>query len=126
MSENLFPELSSVVDDVTEHAGEGKDVAENDNTENGGDTEEGDPNVINVFQGDVTVIESMCMNCQENGETKLLFTKIPFFREIIISSFQCEHCDFSNNEVQFGGEIKEKGVKYVFTVQTPEDLNRQV
>jgi zinc finger protein len=27
------------------------------------------------------------MNCHENGTTRFLFTKIPFFREIIVSSF---------------------------------------
>ena len=25
-------------------------------------------------------IESLCMNCRENGITKLLLTKIPFFK----------------------------------------------
>ena len=126
MSESLFPELGSVVDDVNKHTGEEKHVTKNDNEQNAEENKDEQDNVLNVFQGDVTVIESMCMNCHENGETKLLFTKIPFFREIIISSFDCEHCDYSNNEVQFGGEIKERGVKYTFTVQTPEDLNRQV
>ena len=48
-------------------------------------------------------ITSLCMNCQENGTTRFLFTKIPFFKEIIVSSFQCEECGFRNNEVSFGG-----------------------
>lgn len=43
-----------------------------------------------------TVIESLCSNCEENGETRLLLTKIPFFREIIVSSFHCDKCGFRN------------------------------
>jgi hypothetical protein len=55
----------------------------------------------------VEEIESMCINCEENvpppphisrsstniqGTTRLLLTKIPFFREVIIMSFSCPHC----------------------------------
>ena len=52
----------------------------------------------------VEEIESMCINCEENvlllpqssidgqGITRLLLTKIPFFREVIIMSFSCPHC----------------------------------
>ena len=122
MSESVFRELGDVVTDVTEST-------EQERKEGGSEVEEQEEeedNIINAMHGEVTIIESMCMNCQRNGETKLLFTSIPYFREIIISSFDCEFCNYSNNEVQFGGEIREKGVKYVFTVQTPEDLNRQV
>lgn len=44
-----------------------------------------------------TVLESLCPNCQENGETRLLLTKIPFFKEIIVSSFYCDNCGYRNN-----------------------------
>jgi zinc finger protein len=50
----------------------------------------------------VDEIESMCINCEENvctkssqltqGTTRLLLTKIPFFREVILMSFSCPHC----------------------------------
>ena len=40
----------------------------------------------------VEEIESMCINCEQNGTTRLLLTKIPFFREVILMSFSCPHC----------------------------------
>lgn len=40
------------------------------------------------------------------------------FSEIIIVSFECEHCGYKNNEVQFGGKIKEQGVKYELTAKS--------
>ena len=61
------------------------------------------------YQGP-TEIESYCVNCGENGVTNLLLTKIPFFREVIVSSFYCEHCGDRNQEIQFGGVFNEKGV----------------
>ena len=69
--------------------------------------------VDNLANGDeesqklVEEIESMCINCEENvipstsqntdsqGTTRLLLTKIPFFREVILMSFSCPHCGIS-------------------------------
>lgn len=75
---------------------------------------------------EVTCIESLCMNCHENGMTKLLLTMIPYFREVILMSFECEHCCFKNSEVQFGGKVQEQGAKITLTVTDREDLNRQI
>nr|XP_009005097.1 zinc finger protein ZPR1 isoform X2 [Callithrix jacchus] len=73
-----------------------------------------------------TEIESLCMNCYRNGMTRLLLTKIPFFREIIVSSFSCEHCGWNNTEIQSAGRIQDQGVRYTLTVRTLEDMNREV
>ena len=58
--------------------------------------------------------------------TRLLLTKIPFFREIILSSFACEHCGLENVEIQSAGEIQEHGLQFSFRVEQPEDLQRQI
>lgn len=71
-------------------------------------------------------MESLCLNCYEQGVTRLLLTKIPLFREVIISSFSCDHCGHSDRSIQPGGNIQEKGVQYTFTVVKPQDLNRQI
>lgn len=73
-----------------------------------------------------TEIESMCMNCHENGTTRLLLTKIPFFREVIISSFSCPHCKWLNTEIQSAGRIQEQGICYTLKVRMKQDLNREV
>ncbi|XP_040832924.1 zinc finger protein ZPR1 isoform X1 [Ochotona curzoniae] len=73
-----------------------------------------------------TEIESLCMNCYRNGTTRLLLTKIPFFREVIVSSFDCEHCGWSNTEIQSAGRIQDQGVRYALTVTSLEDMNREV
>ncbi|XP_023147391.1 zinc finger protein ZPR1 [Amphiprion ocellaris] len=73
-----------------------------------------------------TEIESLCMNCYQNGTTRLLLTKIPFFKEIIVSSFSCANCSWSNTEIQSAGRIQEQGVCYTLKVRTKQDLNREV
>ncbi|KAK7549490.1 ZPR1 zinc-finger domain-containing protein [Phyllosticta citricarpa] len=83
-------------------------------------TADGEPSKL------VEEIESLCMNCHEDGTTKLLLTRIPYFREIVIMSFECPSCGFKNTEIQPAGEIQPRGAKYTFKLETAEDLNRQV
>ena len=58
--------------------------------------------------------------------TRLLLTKIPYFREVILMSFFCDKCHFKNTEIQSAGEIQEQGVKYVVKMDRPEDMERQI
>ncbi|RDX54315.1 zf-ZPR1-domain-containing protein [Lentinus brumalis] len=74
----------------------------------------------------VQEIESLCMRCEEQGVTRLLLTTIPYFREVIVMSFRCEHCGFSNNEVQSAGTIRPEGVVYTVRILARDDLNRQI
>lgn len=74
----------------------------------------------------VQEIESLCMNCQKTGTTRLLLTSIPFFREIVIMSFSCPHCGFRNSEVQSAGRIQDKGSRYTLKIENEKDFNRQV
>ncbi|XP_053685035.1 zinc finger protein ZPR1 [Sabethes cyaneus] len=74
----------------------------------------------------VTEIESMCVNCYENGITRLLLTHIPFYKDVVIMSFSCEQCGFQNNEIQSGGEIAARGVRITAKINLLEDLNRRV
>jgi len=52
------------------------------------------------------------------GVTRLMLTKIPYFREVIISSFQCDHCGYSDSGVQSGSRVQDKGVRYTLTVKS--------
>lgn len=51
------------------------------------------------FAGADEITGSMCMVCGGDGTTRMLTTKIPFFREVILSSFECDDCHWRNNEV---------------------------
>ncbi|GAA6010075.1 hypothetical protein JCM10207_007547 [Rhodosporidiobolus poonsookiae] len=81
-----------------------------------------------VGAGDVPVevIESLCMECHEQGETRMLLTVIPYFREVIVVSFRCEHCGYKNNEIQSAGEIQPLGAIYTVKCTSRADLDRQL
>lgn len=66
------------------------------------------------------------MNCHEQGTTRLFLTRIPFFREVVLMSFECPHCHFKNSEIQSAGVIQERGSTYTLLIENADDLNRQV
>ncbi|PWN89275.1 zf-ZPR1-domain-containing protein [Acaromyces ingoldii] len=74
----------------------------------------------------VEEIESLCLECQKMGTTRFLLTYIPYFREVIVVSFYCDHCGNRNNEIQSAGQIQEKGCTYTVHLTNVEDLNRQI
>ncbi|KAI5285358.1 nucleolar zinc-finger protein [Ascosphaera aggregata] len=71
-------------------------------------------------------VESLCMNCHENGTTRLLLLRVPFFRDIILESFECPHCGYKNNSVKAAGQIQPRGTKYTLQVTQASDLERQI
>ncbi|KAJ5102266.1 hypothetical protein NUU61_004488 [Penicillium alfredii] len=74
----------------------------------------------------VMQVESLCMNCHETGTTRLLLLRVPFFRDIILESFECSHCHFKDNSVKSAGQIQEHGARYTLDAENEEDLQRQV
>lgn len=71
-------------------------------------------------------IDSLCMECHAMGKTKFMYTKIPMFKEIILSSFYCDSCGLKNTEVQFGGKLADFGVKYILKVTDAASMNRSI
>ncbi|VDL59234.1 unnamed protein product [Hymenolepis diminuta] len=98
-----------------------------DMSENGSNVFEPTVKDLNQESGsEVIQTESYCLNCRRNGMTRLLITRIPFFREVVISSFECEHCGFKNNSVDPAAPIQNRGKKFTVDVRCAKDLNRRV
>jgi zinc finger protein len=103
---------------------ENQERVEGDNTE---EEEDGIANGVDYKEWNgVDIIESLCMSCGANGETRLMLHKIPYFRELVIASFACEECGERNNEVTFGGEIQVQGSVYELHITRAKDLDRQI
>ena len=88
---------------------------------------ENDPLIVNVDpENPVTEIESLCMNCKEQGITRLLLTKIPFFKDVIVMSFSCPHCGYRNTSIEDAKELAPQGIHFVLTVKTNKDMDRRI
>lgn len=53
-------------------------------------------------------------------------TRIPYYKQVIVMSFTCDHCGYRNTELQSGEQAQEFGTEIVLKVTTKEDMNRQV
>lgn len=74
----------------------------------------------------ISEITSFCVNCEDQGITRLLLTKIPFFKDIIIMSFTCDKCGYRSNEVQTNTTLADYGIKYELQITTKRDLDRKL
>lgn len=64
------------------------------------------------------------IQCQ--GITRIKILRIPFFREVLLESFFCESCGYKNTTIKPAGEIREKGSKFTFRLESEGDFQRQV
>jgi zinc finger protein len=117
MSEEKQEQFFQPVGEAAEEVSKENDFNDEGIRQTGAQDAEGHP---------VQEIKSLCMNCHEEGLTRMLLTKIPYFSEVIIMSFECPHCGFKNSELQPAGDIQLKGSKYVLKIENKEDFNRQV
>jgi len=60
------------------------------------------------------------------GNVQMCFSSIPFFKEIIMMAFVCDHCGYRNSEIKEGGGIGDKAKKITFKVNEEKDLSRDV
>jgi zinc finger protein len=52
---------------------------------------------------DAMSFPTMCHSCGLEGENKMCTIAVPYFKELIIMSFNCEYCGVNSREVKVGG-----------------------
>ena len=80
----------------------------------------------NEVQSDAMEFDVECDNCGHIGKVRMCTCSIPYFKEIIIMAFTCDHCGKRSTEVKVGGGIPEKATKYTITVTKREDMDRDI
>ncbi|SOV24618.1 zinc finger protein, putative [Plasmodium sp. DRC-Itaito] len=75
---------------------------------------------------DTIEVRSMCINCEKEGLNKIVKINIPYFKNVLIHSFECEFCNYKNNVIQDLNQIKDKGVKICMKINNEELLDRQL
>ncbi|KAI9475997.1 MAG: ZPR1 zinc-finger domain-containing protein [Benjaminiella poitrasii] len=85
-----------------------------------------EPIFVDLSESKPAEIESLCMKCEQMGITRILLSKIPHFKEVIIMAFECPHCGFRNNELQSAGTFNERGHTITLSIMSKDDLNRQL
>ncbi|KAK4685358.1 zinc finger protein, partial [Tremellales sp. Uapishka_1] len=120
MSDNLFPTMGQVASDTEALREVDDDDARLD---------ENAPALVDQEEGELRQMQevaSLCMRCHEQGVTRMLLTTIPYFKEIIVSSFRCDSCGYRDTEITSAGEIQPKACNYTVHLLSRTDLNRQI
>jgi zinc finger protein len=82
--------------------------------------------IENEEGSDAIIIPEVCLVCKKMGENRVCVITIPFFKELIITCFSCNECNFKSCEVKGGGGISDKGQKITLSLKEPNDLNRDM
>lgn len=57
---------------------------------------------------------------------RFLLTRVPFFKELILAAFECQHCGYRNNSVETAAQVQEEAQRIAVRVLNEKDLNRSV
>eukprot|EP00850_Spirogloea_muscicola_P000998 SM000003S11243 [mRNA] locus=s3:1782077:1785543:- [translate_table: standard] len=75
---------------------------------------------------EVMSFPATCSVCSAQSETRMFFTDIPYFKEVIVMATTCDTCGYRSSEVKAGGRIPDKGKRIVLRVCSKDDLTRDV
>lgn len=67
-----------------------------------------------------------CHSCQMPGQMKMCQTSVPYFTDMIIMSFVCDHCGAHSTETKITGDVKEEGCIITLKCDTEADLKRDL
>ena len=68
------------------------------------------------LKGESFSFPTSCHCCYKDGFSRMCIVSVPFFKELIIMAFTCDHCGTATSEIKTGGEISEKGKKITLNV----------
>ena len=81
---------------------------------------------LEIDFNELQTIPSFCVNCEKEGITRVLALKIPFFKEVFLMSFECEHCHHKSNQLQQMANLQEYGIRFDLKVNNQQDLDRMI
>ncbi|KAK1216738.1 nucleolar zinc-finger protein [Marasmius sp. AFHP31] len=92
------------------------DIGEDEDDDEGA---EGKNEEIFVFHG-------TCSSCGHPLDTLMKKVNIPYFKDVLIMSTNCDRCGYRDNEVKSGSAISEKGKKITLKVEDKDDMSRDI
>lgn len=84
------------------------------------------PETDEIQPDEVYTFPSECSACGRPSGTNMKLVNIPYFREVVLMSSNCEHCGYKSNEVKGGGAVSEQGKKITLLIEDSEDLSRDI
>ncbi|KAH9924712.1 zf-ZPR1-domain-containing protein [Fomitopsis serialis] len=86
---------------------------------------EGDEGVENANE-EIFIFPGTCSSCGHAINTLMKKVNIPYFKDVIIMSTNCDKCGYRDNEVKSGSAISLQGKRITLKVEDQEDLSRDI
>lgn len=86
----------------------------------------GDPEDLDIVDGQVYTIPAECPGCSKQAEVNIKKVNIPYFTDVLLFGTNCEHCGYKSSAVKTGGEVPEKGKRITLQVKNNVDLSRDI
>jgi len=75
---------------------------------------------------EIFIFPGTCSSCGHQSDTLVKKVNIPYFKDILIMSVNCDLCGYRDNEVKSGSAISILGKKITLKVEDREDLSRDI
>ncbi|KAJ7717523.1 zf-ZPR1-domain-containing protein [Mycena maculata] len=82
--------------------------------------------IVEAENEEIYVFLGVCPSCGHPLDTLMKKVLIPYFKDVLIMSTNCDRCGYRDNEVKSGSAISEKGKRIVLKVEDREDLSRDI
>jgi len=95
----------------------------------GAGTGEGEEQIGGGLEGENEEIyrfPGTCSSCGHPLDTLIKKVNIPYFKDILIMSTNCDRCGYRDNEVKSGSAISPQGKRITLKVEDREDLSRDI
>ncbi|KAH9475521.1 Zinc finger protein ZPR1 [Psilocybe cubensis] len=79
-----------------------------------------------ITDDEVFVFDGLCSSCGHAIKTNMKKVNIPYFKDILIMSTNCEFCGYRDNEVKSGAAISPQGKRIILKCEDREDLSRDI
>jgi len=94
-----------------------------------GKLKEGDDRIGGGLEGEneeIYIIPGSCSSCGHPSDTLIKKVNIPYFKDVLIMSINCDICGYRDNEVKSGAAISQQGKRITLKVEDKDDLSRDI
>ncbi|KAJ6519202.1 zf-ZPR1-domain-containing protein [Mycena sanguinolenta] len=82
--------------------------------------------VVELENEEIYVFQGVCSSCGHPLDTLMKKVLIPYFKDVLIMSTNCDRCGYRDNEVKSGSAISDKGKRIILKVEDRDDLSRDI
>ena len=81
---------------------------------------------VEILEGQTYDLPVFCPGCTKPAHMLVQMVHIPHFKQVIVSTTNCDMCGYKTNDVKTGGEVPEKGKRIWLHVTDAKDLGRDI